>query len=145
MLVWLQWLEEVADTLSVAQRSELMSRVRNKNSKAEIAVRSLIHSLGFRFRLHERKLPGRPDIVLPRLKKVVFVNGCFWHRHDCALGRLPKSRLDFWVPKLNGNRERDEANRIALTGLGWDLMVVWECQIKDVDALRERLAAFLGA
>lgn len=121
-----------------------MSRIRGKNSKAEMIVRRMIHGMGFRFRLHAQQLPGKPDLIFPGLKKVVFVHGCFWHRHNCHLGRIPKSRLDFWLPKLEKNRERDESNRIALSMMGWDQLVVWECELRDTDALRERLTHFLG-
>jgi DNA mismatch endonuclease (patch repair protein) len=121
-----------------------MSRIRGKNSKAEIIVRRMIHAMGFRFRLHDVRLPGKPDLVFPRFKKVIFVHGCFWHRHDCHLGRLPKSRLDFWLPKLQKNKERDHANRVILSELGWGQMIVWECELRDNSALRRRLTHFLG-
>src|SRR5262245_44191753 len=102
------------DTLSASERSKRMALVRSKNTKPEVVVRKLVHSLGHRFRLHGRKLPGRPDLVFARQKKVLFVHGCFWHRHSdtrCALARLPKSRLEFWLPKLESNRLRDRRNR----------------------------------
>jgi DNA mismatch endonuclease (patch repair protein) len=134
----------MTDTLTPEQRSERMGRIRGKDSKAEILVRRLVHGMGFRFRLHDPKLPGKPDIVFPRLRKIIFVHGCFWHRHDCNLGRIPKSRLDFWLPKLDKNRERDIANRAALTALGWAQLTVWECQLRDTTSLRRRLAWFLG-
>jgi DNA mismatch endonuclease (patch repair protein) len=134
----------MVDTLTPSLRSERMGLIRSKGSKAEMTVRSLAHSLGYRFRLHVTTLPGKPDLVFPRLKKIIFVHGCFWHRHACPLGRVPKSRIDFWLPKLEKNRERDEANRAALTALGWDQLVLWECQLKDRDALLERLSVFLG-
>jgi DNA mismatch endonuclease (patch repair protein) len=136
----------MADTLTRAARSERMSRVRGKNTGPEIAVRRLVHSLGFRYRLHRRDLPGMPDLVFPRRKKVMFVNGCFWHRHsdrNCPLARLPKSRLDFWKPKLEGNRARDAKNQAALRAMGWDVLVVWECQIKDVSQLKRTICAYL--
>ena len=121
-----------------------MSRVRGKNSKPEMAVRRMVHGMGYRYRLHRGDLPGRPDLVFPSRRKVIFVHGCFWHRHDCHLGRVPKSRLDFWLPKLEGNRRRDAANRAALVNIGWECLTVWECEIGDADALRARLARFLG-
>jgi len=123
-----------------------MSRVRNKNSKVEVKVRQLVHSMGFRYRLHAASLPGHPDLVFSGRKKVLFVHGCFWHRHEnCALARLPKSRLDFWVPKLEGNRERDLRNQEQLERMGWRYMVVWECELRDPVNLMERIRAFLEA
>src|SRR5471032_1190886 len=105
----------MTDTLSRAERSERMSRVKGKDSKAELMVRSLTHRLGYRFRLHGSNLPGKPDLVFASREKVIFVHGCFWHRHSrCALARLPKSRLEFWKPKLDGNRARDKRNIKAL-------------------------------
>jgi DNA mismatch endonuclease (patch repair protein) len=132
------------DSLTPAQRSERMGKIRAKNSKPEIIVRRLIHGLGFRYRIHVATLPGKPDLVFSGRKKVVFVHGCFWHRHDCKLGRVPKSRVDFWLPKLEKNRDRDVANRAALDALGWDQLVVWECELRDLGALRGRLMGFLG-
>ena len=135
---------QMVDTLTPEQRSERMSRIRGKNSKAEMTVRRLVHAMGFRFRLHVADIPGKPDIVFTRKRKLIFVHGCFWHRHDCALGRIPKSRLDFWLPKLEKNRARDEANRATLSSQGWNCLTVWECELKDRDALKLRLARFLG-
>ncbi|MBF6558829.1 MAG: DNA mismatch endonuclease Vsr [Candidatus Binataceae bacterium] len=132
----------MADTLTPEQRSERMSRIRNGGSKAEMTIRRLTHRMGFRYRLHVSSLPGRPDLVFPCRRKVIFVHGCFWHRHDCHLGRMPKSRLDFWLPKLEMNRLRDQANRVALVALGWDQLVVWECELKD-NRLGERVGRFL--
>lgn len=121
-----------------------MSRVRCKGTKVEMRVRRLVHSMGYRYRLHARQLPGHPDMVFAGRKKAIFVHGCFWHRHpDCALARLPKSRLDFWLPKLQGNRLRDLAEQEKLSALGWRVMVVWECQLKDMDDLAKRIIAFL--
>lgn len=120
------------DTLSKEQRSERMSRVRHKNTKPEIAVRRLVHSLGYRFRLHRSDLPGKPDLVFPSRRKVIFVHGCFWHRHgNCHLARMPKSRLDFWQAKLEANRTRDINHKRRLTRIGWKYLVVWECQLGD--------------
>jgi DNA mismatch endonuclease (patch repair protein) len=122
-----------------------MSLVRNKDTKPEIFVRSLVHSLGFRYRLHSSSVVGRPDIVLRRLQKVIFVHGCFWHRHGkgCVLTRWPKSRLDFWKPKLESNRKRDRGNEKKLRDSGWDVLVIWECELHDTKRLRRRLARFL--
>jgi DNA mismatch endonuclease (patch repair protein) len=107
-------------------------------------VRRLTHALGFRFRLHRRDLPGTPDIVLPRHRKVIQVHGCFWHQHEgCPLARQPKSRLDYWLPKLARNAARDRAARLALEESGWKCLVVWECQTKDVETLRLVIRGFL--
>ena len=124
-----------------------MSRVRGKNTGPEMVVRKLVHSLGYRYRLHRRDLPGNPDLVFARARKVIFVHGCFWHRHsapDCKLARLPKSRLDFWQPKLEANRARDESNQESLERTGWKVLVVWECELKDKEQLRNILVHFLG-
>lgn len=134
------------DTLTPAQRSERMSRIRSTNTKPELIVRRLLHAMGYRFRLQRKDLPGKPDIVLPRHRVAIFVHGCFWHRHPdpaCRLARLPKSRLDFWVPKLEANRARDIKNEQSVLDLGWRVLTIWECEVKDTDALRERLAAVL--
>ena len=134
------------DNLSLAQRSEIMARVRSKNSRPELIVRKLVFALGYRYRLHAADLPGHPDIVLRKFRKVIFVHGCFWHRHaGCALARLPKSRLDFWFPKLEGNRKRDEKNKRALLRGGWEVLTIWECQIKGSDWLTARIRRFLDA
>jgi len=133
------------DTLTPEQRSERMSRVRNKDTKPELEVRRLVHSLGYRYRLHSGKLPGHPDLVFGTRRKVIFVHGCFWHRHEgCPQCRTPKSRLLFWKPKLNANRERDFANQEKLTEMGWEFLIVWECELGDMDELSLRIAAFLG-
>jgi DNA mismatch endonuclease (patch repair protein) len=132
------------DTLTPAERSQRMGRVRSKNSKAEMVVRRLVHGLGFRYRLHGSGLPGRPDLVFKSRRKVIFVHGCFWHRHEgCKLARLPKSRLDFWGPKLERNRERDREVRSKLRAADWRSLVVWECEISNTDDLASRVKAFL--
>lgn len=115
------------------ERSAQMARVRGRDTKPEMRVRSALHAAGLRFRLHAKGLPGKPDMVFASRRVVVFVHGCFWHRHpdpDCKLARLPKSRLDFWIPKLEGNRARDERTKAKLEGLGWTVVEVWECQTK---------------
>ena len=133
------------DTLTPEERSERMSRVRGKDTKPEMLVRRLVHAMGYRYRLHRRDLPGNPDIVFPSRRKVIFVHGCYWHRHPkCKLARIPKSRQEFWVPKLEGNQKRDFANQKRLRGLGWDLMVIWECQTGDREGLADRIKSFLG-
>ena len=129
------------DTLSKQQRSELMAKIRGRNTQPELIVRSLVHRLGYRFRLHDRKLPGQPDIVLPRHGKIILVHGCFWHQHTgCA--RLPKSRQEYWLPKLEQNRARDTKNLRALRRLGWQVLVLWECQIAKA-SLELKLRKFL--
>lgn len=132
------------DTLSPKERSERMSRVRPKDTKPEMRVRRLIHSMGYRYRLHTSSLPGRPDLVFPGRRKAIFIHGCFWHRHSCKTGiRLPKSRLDFWVPKLEGNRQRDASNQARLQALGWDVLTIWECETWDLKAIERLVSGFL--
>lgn len=124
-----------------------MASIRSKNMKPEMAVRKLAHALGFRFRLHRKDLPGKPDLVFPKYRAVIFVHGCFWHQHDkpgCLDGRPPKSNLDYWGPKLARNAERDALSRAALQDLGWRSLVVWECETKDSEALAAKIADFLG-
>ncbi len=122
-----------------------MRAVKSANTRPEQAVRSLLHSLGYRFRLHRRDLPGVPDIAFPSRKAVIFVHGCFWHGHECKRGnRVPKARTAYWTRKLEGNATRDSRIRAKLTDLGWRVLVVWECEIKDNVALAEKLRAFLG-
>jgi DNA mismatch endonuclease (patch repair protein) len=124
-----------------------MARIRKTNTKPELAVRRLAHSLGYRFRLHRKNLPGTPDLVFPRHRKVVFVHGCFWHRHDCKLsGAVPSTRRSYWEPKPRRNVERDQTAQTELSELGWRVMVLWECEIKNsTDAVVQRLNDFLGA
>lgn len=136
------------DTLTPKQRSERMSRVRGADTKPEMAVRSLVHSMGYRYRLHTTTIPGKPDLAFASRKKVIFVHGCFWHRHDaqgCKLARLPKSRLDFWLPKLDANVARDAKIRARLGESGWDVLTLWECEVRDVEALRKTIKGFLDA
>lgn len=136
------------DTLTPSQRSERMSRVRSTDTQPEMVVRRLTHKMGYRYRLHRKDLPGKPDLVFPVRHKVIFVHGCFWHRHDdphCPLARLPKSRLDFWVPKLESNRRRDILALERLQALGWDVITIWECQIRDTEALKNRISGFLDS
>jgi len=134
------------DTLTRAQRSEIMSRVRSRNSRPEMAVRHLVFSLGYRYRLHSRKLPGCPDLVFSGRRKVIFVHGCFWHRHTgCALARMPKSRLDFWRPKLNANKKRDTINARKLARQGWRVLTIWECELSNIERLQSIVRRFLDA
>jgi DNA mismatch endonuclease (patch repair protein) len=132
------------DTVSMAQRSRNMAAVRQKDTKPEIAVRRVLHSLGLRFRLHQVGLPGRPDIVLTRHRTVVLVHGCFWHGHTCARGKAPSTNRDFWLPKQDANRRRDRLQAKALRALGWRVLTIWECQIRDVSKLRQRLSRYLA-
>lgn len=133
------------DTLTVQERSKRMSLVRAKDTSPELFVRRFVHGLGFRYRLHPGDLPGKPDMVFKSRKKAMFIHGCFWHRHEnCKLARLPKSRLDFWLPKLTGNKERDEANQAKLGDMGWKVLVIWECELSDTVSLRERIVRFLS-
>jgi len=126
-------------------RSAIMRSVKSKDTKPEMAVRRFVHGLGYRFRLHRKSLPGTPDLVFPRLRKVVFVNGCFWHGHDCPRGaRIPKNNRDYWIAKIARNRERDKLNRKLLLAEGWGVYIVWECQINCVH-MEEKLKAFLAA
>lgn len=136
----------MVDTLSPRERSEIMGRVRAKDTRPEMLVRKLVFSMGYRYRLHDRSLPGTPDLVFRRARKVIFVHGCFWHRHArCAMARLPKSRTDFWIPKLEENRRRDRRNLARLRRAGWRVLVVWECELSDVAALSKRIRGFLDA
>lgn len=121
-----------------------MSRIKGANTKPEIEVRSLLHWLGYRFRLHRRDLPGTPDIVLPGRGAVIFVHGCFWHGHACKRTRMPKSRKAYWTEKIEGNRRRDARKRRQLKALGWMVMVVWECELKAPEKLIGRLRKALG-
>ncbi len=121
-----------------------MSRVRATDTKPEMTVRRLVHGMGFRYRLHAGNLPGRPDLVFSARGKIIFVHGCFWHRHGtCKNTRWPKSRLDFWKPKLETNRARDLATQRVLRRLGWKVLVVWECQLKNLDKTAEKIKRFL--
>jgi|SRR5690606_3465823 len=122
------------DIISPEQRSALMSRIRGKDTKIELEVRRGLHALGFRYRLGGAGLPGRPDIVLPKYRTVVFVHGCFWHKHDCHLFRLPKTRTDFWEAKISANQTRDARNEAQLRALGWMIETVWECQLRGQNA-----------
>ncbi|MYC24715.1 MAG: DNA mismatch endonuclease Vsr [Gammaproteobacteria bacterium] len=136
----------MADNLSPEARSRCMSRIRSRDMKPELAVRSMVHSLGFRFRLHRKGMPGRPDLVLPRHRKVIFVHGCFWHWHpepNCPIAGLPKSNLSYWRPKLARTRVRDQRNITALTSTGWRVLTVWECQLRQPGAVLFELCRFL--
>ena len=121
----------MADTISAERRSWNMSRIKARDTKPEMLLRSLLHREGFRFRLHAKNLPGKPDIVLPRYKTVIFVHGCFWHRHsECKNATMPSTRREFWEEKFNGNIRRDALNRLVLEEAGWKVFIVWECELK---------------
>ncbi|RVM09367.1 very short patch repair endonuclease [Sinorhizobium meliloti] len=135
----------MVDTLSTSDRSRRMSLIRGKDTKPEMVVRRLVHSLGYRYRLHRRDLPGCPDLVFSARRKVIFVHGCFWHRHPdstCKLARLPKSREEFWVPKLERNASRDRRNEQALKDQGWNVLVIWECETNNQGMLKRKIQAF---
>lgn len=135
----------LTDIYSPERRSEIMGRVKSRDTKPELVVRSLIHHLGFRYRLHAPDLPGRPDIVMSRLRKVVFVNGCFWHRHvGCPRSKLPHTRRAWWKDKLTRNFKRDIETQKQLQIEGWNVLVVWQCQIQDLSQLEKSLREFLN-
>jgi DNA mismatch endonuclease (patch repair protein) len=126
------------DTLTTEQRSKNMSKIRSKDSKPEITVRKMLFKEGFRFRLHDKKLPGKPDIVLKKYKTVIFVHGCFWHQHEgCKRANMPKSNLEYWVPKIERNVQRDEEHTEKLKNAGWNVIVIWECEVKNIEKLKD--------
>ncbi|MDH3667012.1 MAG: DNA mismatch endonuclease Vsr [Paracoccaceae bacterium] len=131
------------DPLSASERSARMARIRSKNSKPEQTVRSLIHGMGYRFRLHRKDLPATPDIVFPGRRCVIFVHGCFWHQHQCRNGRRPKSNLEYWEGKLIKNVERDRTATRKLEENGWRVLIIWECEVKCEDKMRDRIRDFL--
>ena len=134
----------MTDTLTPIERSELMSRIRGKDSDPEMRLRRLIHRLGYRYRLHVKNLPGTPDLVFPSRRAVIFMHGCFWHHHEgCKLARLPKSKLDFWKKKLESNKNRDASQQLRLHELGWRVLVVWESELDDNDRLTMTIRQFL--
>lgn len=120
----------LADVFTPGKRSEVMSRIRGRDTRPELVVRKGLHARGFRYRLHDRRLPGRPDLVFPKFRAVILVNGCFWHGHDCHLFRIPRSRRNFWEQKIDGSRQRDARNLRLLGEAGWRVMIVWECALK---------------
>jgi DNA mismatch endonuclease (patch repair protein) len=129
----------------MSARSQNMSLIRSQNTRPEMVVRRAAHSLGYRFTLHDPTLPGTPDIVFGRRMKVIFVHGCFWHQHDgCKRSSIPKSRMDYWVPKLQRNKNKDQSAIAQLSTRGWEALVIWECELKDQKLLLKRLSKFLG-
>jgi DNA mismatch endonuclease (patch repair protein) len=131
------------DTRSPDQRRRIMQAVKSKDTRPEMLVRRMLHAMGYRYTLHRKDLPGKPDIVFPSRRKVIFVHGCFWHAHGCAKGQPPKSRLDYWLPKLERNVYRDRTKIEQLESNGWRVLVVWQCETKDQDALARRLSGFV--
>lgn len=130
----------MADRVDAKVRSNNMKRIRSADTGPERAVRSLLHGLGFRFRLHPKNLPGRPDIILPKYSKAIFVHGCFWHQHKrCKFAYRPETHKKYWIPKLARNVERDRENLFAIRRLGWKPIVIWECELRNVDCLRRKL------
>lgn len=132
------------DTRSPTQRSFIMRSVRSRNTGPELLVRKALHGLGLRFRLHRKDLPGRPDIVLTKHRTAIFVHGCFWHGHGCPKGRLPKSRIEFWTDKVERNQRRDEESAKALDALGWRVLIIWQCETKNLEVLQLQLKKFFG-
>ncbi len=132
------------DTVSPKERSRIMASVPQRHSTPEIAVRRLVHSMGYRYRLHRRDLPGTPDLTFISRRKVIFVHGCFWHRHGCRLTTTPETNAEFWANKFRENQERDERVVRQLTRAGWGVLVVWQCEIKDEGELAARIRSFLG-
>ena len=138
--------QTVMDKLPRERRSLLMARIRSKDTAPEWTVRRLVHAMGYRYRLHDRRLPGTPDLVFPSRRKVIFVHGCFWHGHDCPRGFKPKTNADFWASKISKNRARDAQQLSDLTALGWQVLVIWECAIhrNAPDDLKRTLTHFLA-
>ena len=135
----------MTDVFSIEKRSWVMSRVRGRETSPEIKVRSLTHKLGYRFRLHRKNLPGKPDLVFSFRKKVIFVHGCFWHGHDCPRGqRTPKTNTGYWVEKIRKNIERDAKSQSELQSLGWSVLVIWECEIKNLDKIACKINGYLS-
>lgn len=133
------------DKFSPDKRSEIMRHIHGKDTGPEKKIRSTIHRMGFRYRMYVPNLPGKPDLVFPGKKRVIFVHGCFWHHHkNCKRGNFPKSRKDYWIPKLLRNQARDVKNAAKLRRLGWKVMVIWQCEISDMGKLSRRIARFLG-
>lgn len=133
----------MADTRTKEQRRRIMQAVRGKDTGPEWVVRRLLHKVGYRYRLHRKDLPGKPDLVFPSRRKAIFVHGCFWHAHGCRYGRPPKSRPEYWLPKLKENKRRDVDRIAELEKMGWQVLTVWQCEIKDTEAVTKRMRAFL--
>ena len=123
----------MSDIFSSQKRSDIMSKISGKNTKPEILVRKFLFSKGFRYRINVKTLPGKPDIVLPKYKTVIFINGCFWHGHNCKKGKLPSSNIDFWKEKISNNKSRDDKKSDLLVKLGWKVIIIWQCEISKID------------
>ena len=137
----------MVDHLSPEKRSAIMSAIRAKDTKPELRVRQMLHRLGYRFQVHAPGLPGKPDLAFTKRKKVIFVHGCFWHQHPdrgCRDAKRPTSNLDYWLPKLERTQQRDREHQEALRGAGWDVLVLWECELSQGEGVEERVLAFLG-
>jgi DNA mismatch endonuclease (patch repair protein) len=135
----------MADTISRERRSYNMSRIRGKDTEPELVLRKFVFSLGHRYRLHGKNLPGKPDIIFPSKKKAIFMHGCFWHQHEnCSVSHQPKSNLDYWMPKLKRTIERDKEHIKALKKLGWKTLVIWECEVETLQKMEGRILRFLG-
>jgi DNA mismatch endonuclease (patch repair protein) len=134
----------MADLYSKERRSEIMSRIRAKDTTPEVRVRRLLHKMGYRFRLHRKDLPGKPDIVLPKWRTVIHVHGCFWHGHTCCEGHVPKSNRRYWTPKLKRNARRDSEHAAELRELGWNQIVIWECETGNLQTLERQLRREMG-
>jgi DNA mismatch endonuclease (patch repair protein) len=135
----------MTDVFSKIDRSRIMSRIRGKDTQPELLIRSLTHRLGFRFRLHRKDLPGKPDLVFAARKKIIFVHGCFWHGHKCPRGdRLPKSNVGYWAKKITRNALRFTMQKRNLKKQGWEILVIWECEIKSIEKLQKKIIHFLG-
>lgn len=135
----------MTDIVSPERRSQIMGCVKSKNTAPELVVRRLAHRLGYRFRLHRKDLPGSPDLIFPRHAKAILVHGCFWHGHErCRRGALPKSRIEYWTEKISSNKERDQRKLAELEEAGWEVLVVWECETRNTEALFERIERFMN-
>lgn len=135
----------MVDHLDPAKRSLNMAAVRSKHTEPELVVRKIVYGLGYRYRLHWKKLPGKPDLVFPGKRKAIFVHGCFWHGHDCVRGRLPSTNPDFWEQKIDKNKERDSRVRDQLESQGWDVLTIWQCRFKNISDVKQTIARFLTA
>lgn len=133
----------MTDRLDPERRRRLMQQIKSKDTRPEKVVRSVLHRMGYRFRLHRKDLPGTPDIVFPSRRLAMFVHGCFWHGHGCRIGQLPKSRLDYWQPKIEANRARDQRKEAALATEGWRIAIIWQCELGNIEALETRLRQLL--
>ena len=129
----------MADVYNTKKRSEIMSKISEKETKPEIIVRKYLHDHGFRYRKNDKRLAGKPDIVLPRHKTLVFVHGCFWHGHNCKAAKLPETRKDFWESKIGATAKRDKKNNFELSKLGWKIIVIWQCELKNKELRKIRL------